>query len=56
MATNSIYKQMRVKNKSYCRNFVAALENAENKSGKAVIPSKRSQEIKGEILKKMFGD
>ena len=47
---------MRVKDKNYCRNLVAALENAENKSVKVVIPSKRSQEIKGDILKKMFGD
>ena len=56
MATNSIYKQMRVKNKNYCRNFIAALENAENKSGKVVVPSTRSQEIKGELLRKMFGN
>ena len=56
MATNSIYKEMRIKDRKYCRNFVAALENAEKKSGKDVVPSKRIQEIRGNILKKMFGD
>lgn len=56
MATNSIYKEMRVKDRKYCRNFVAALENAEKKSGKAIVPSKRIQEIRGDSLRKMFGD
>jgi len=56
MATNSIYKEMRVKNTGYCRNFVAALENAEKKSSKDVVLSKRIQELRGDILKKMFGD
>jgi hypothetical protein len=56
MATNSIYKEMRVKSKRYCRSFVAALENAKMKSSKNVVPSKRVQELRGDILKKMFGD
>lgn len=56
MATNSIYKEMRIKDRKYCRNFVAALENAEKKSGKDVVPSKRIQEIRGDSIKKMFGD
>lgn len=56
MATNSIYKEMRVKDRKYCRNFVAALENAEKKSGKNVTFSKRVQEVRGDSLRKMFGD
>lgn len=47
---------MRVKDRKYCRNFVAALENAEKKSSKDVVASKRIQELKGDILKKMFVD
>lgn len=54
MATNSIYKEMRVKDRKYCRNFVAALENAEKKSGKNVTFSKRVQEVRGDSLKRMF--
>ena len=56
MATNSIYKEMRVKNRNCCRNLVTALENAEKRSSKVVVISKRIQEIKGDALKKMFKD
>lgn len=56
MATNSIYKEMRVKDRKYCRNFVAALENAEKKSSKDVVVSKLVKEIKGDNLRKMFGN
>lgn len=55
MATSSIYKEVRIKGKALGRNFVKALENAENLPAKEVIMSKRVQEIKGESIKKMFG-
>lgn len=54
MATSSIYKEVRVRKRELCRNFVKALENAENVVGKEVVLSKRIQEIKGDSIKKMF--
>ena len=54
MATSSIYKEVRVKGRGFCRNFVRALENAENVHGKEVIFSKRVQEVKGDSIRKIF--
>lgn len=54
MATSSIYKEVRVKGRGFCRNFVKALENAEKADGKSVVPSKRIIEVKGDSIKKMF--
>jgi len=56
MATNSIYKELRIRDRYQCRNFVAALENAEKKRSKEITPSKRIQEIKGDSIKKMFAE
>lgn len=55
MATSSIYKEVRIKGRALGRNFVRALENAENMPVKEVLISKRVQEIKGESIKEMFG-
>ncbi|KLU60732.1 hypothetical protein CEB3_c31150 [Peptococcaceae bacterium CEB3] len=54
MATSSVYKQVRVKGRGFCRNFVKALESAERISGKDVTCSKRVQEVKGDNIRKMF--
>jgi hypothetical protein len=54
MATSSIYKEVRVKSRRLCRNFVNALESAENITGKEVLLSKRFQEVKGDNIRKMF--
>ncbi len=55
MATKSILKNINIRNKSLCRNFLEALENAEGKKGKKVILSKPCIEIKGEKIKEIFG-
>jgi len=54
MATSSIYKEVRVKGKGFCRNFINALENAENVVAKEVVISKRVQEVEGDSIRKMF--
>lgn len=54
MATNSIYKEMRIKGRKNCRNLITALENAEKITSKEITPSKRIQEVKGDSIKKMF--
>lgn len=55
MATKSIYKDVRIKNKVLCRNFVSALEHAENKKGKDVIISRKVQILNKEKIKEIFG-
>lgn len=51
MATKSI-----LKNISISHNFVNALENAEGKKAKEVVLSSSCTEIKGEIIKEIFGN
>ncbi len=56
MATKSILKNINIRNKNLCRNFVNALENAEGKKAKEVVLSRSCTEIKGEIIKEIFGN
>lgn len=54
MATKSIYKDIRIKDRALCRNFVSALEHAEGKSSKKVILSKKVTTIRGDKIKEIF--
>lgn len=56
MATNSIYKNVIIKNSQLSKDFVAALENAQNKNSKDVKLSKSCREIKKDQIKTIFGD
>lgn len=56
MATKSIYKNVNLKNKTLARGLILALENAMNKQEKEVQVSKSVKEIKGNDLRKIFGD
>lgn len=54
MATKSILKQVIIKNRTDCKNFVAALEHAAAKKSKEVnAPKIRVASV--EDVKKMFG-
>lgn len=54
MATNSIYKDIRIKDRKQCRKLIHALENATEKRGKNVTVSKMVQTVRGEDIKEMF--
>jgi len=54
MATSSIFKTVRIRNKSDAKNLVTALERAKGKSAKEVHSSKMHREVKGEDIVKMF--
>ena len=55
MATQSIFSNVKIKNRTMSKNFVDALENAEGKSAKEVIPSKNCETIKDkEAILKIF--
>ncbi|MBQ2663787.1 MAG: hypothetical protein IJG16_06525 [Clostridia bacterium] len=56
MATKSIYKNISVKNRSFCRTLVSALENAQKKKAKDVQLSRTFSEVKNEDIKSIFGD
>lgn len=56
MATNSIYKNVNLKSKTLTKGLILALENAMNKQEKKVQISKSVKEIKGNDLKKIFGE
>ncbi len=55
MATKSIYKNLRLKDKSLCRSLVAALENSEKKSAIEVSYSKSVRDVKEpELIQKIL--
>ncbi len=56
MATKSILKDVNIKNKRSAKKFVDALENASGKTSKTVVYSRTVTELKGDDIKKYFGD
>jgi hypothetical protein len=56
MATNSIFKNIVLKDKEKVKKFVSALENAQNKKDEEVQLTKPYQELKKEDLKGFFGE
>lgn len=56
MATKSILKDVRFKDRKLCRDFATALETAKGKRSKEVIISRRSQVIPKSRVKDFFGD
>lgn len=55
MATKSILKEVRFKDRNLCRGFASALENAEGKKSKDVTISRTVTEVKKADVKKFFG-
>lgn len=56
MATKSISKNITIKDKCFARSLVLALENASNKKSKKIVLEKKCREVKGEDIKRLFGD
>lgn len=56
MATLSITKNVNITKKNLSRTFISALENAENKTSNEVKLKRPYNEVKGEDIKKMFGE
>ncbi|MGI5873134.1 MAG: hypothetical protein ACOX8R_00525 [Bacillota bacterium] len=57
MATQSIFSNVKIKNRTMSKNFVDALENAKGKTAKEVIPSKKCETVKDkETILKIFGE
>ena len=56
MATKSIIKNVDIKTPKLRKNFVEALENAENKKSKQVIISRTISTVTGDKIKELFGD
>lgn len=56
MATLSILKNINIRKKKLIRSFVAAMEHAQEKTAKDVQYSRTVSDVKGEELKKIFGD
>lgn len=54
MATKSILKEVRFKERSLCRGFASALENAQGKTGKRVVISRTCSQVKPEQIKSFF--
>lgn len=54
MATNSILKDININSKQLGRNFVSALENAENKKSKEVVLSKACTTIRKDQIKALL--
>lgn len=55
MATKSIYKNVRIKDKASCRKLVNALEQSNTVHCEKIVFSKKVQTITGEKIKEIFG-
>lgn len=55
MATKSILKEVRFKDRNLCRGFVSALEHAEGKKSKNVVMSRTISDVKKDDVKNFFG-
>ena len=56
MSAKSILKSVNIKEKHMGKNFVSALENAQNKHSKDVVLSKVCETVKKQDIKKLFGE
>jgi hypothetical protein len=54
VATNSIYKNIRIDDKILANNLVVALESARDKKGKVVAIQKPCDEVEGDKLRKLL--
>lgn len=56
MATKSILKEVRFKDKHLCRGFADALEHAKGKSSKPVVISRTVTTVKKDEMNQFFKD
>lgn len=56
MATKSIYKNVNIKSEDSTKELISALEYSMCKKNEKVIFAKEVEEIKGEDIKKYFGE
>lgn len=56
MATSSIYNNIKVTDKKFCRSLVNALESSEEDNGKKVVMSRPAKKMNREQMEKIFGE
>ena len=56
MATSSIYNNIKVTNKKFCRSLVNALEDSKENNGKNVVMTRPAKKINREQMEKIFGE
>lgn len=56
MATGSIYNNIKVTDKKFCRSLVNALEDSKEDNGKTVVMSRPAKKISREQMEKIFGE
>ncbi len=56
MATSSIYNNIKVTDKKFCRSLVNALEDSKANNGKTVVMSRPIKKMDKEQMEKIFGE
>ncbi len=56
MATSSIYNNIKVTNKRFCKSLINALEDSRENNGKVVTMSRPTKKINKEQIEKIFGE
>lgn len=56
MATKSMYKNIKIKNKAFAQSFVCALENAKKFTSEEGTPDVKMEDVKKEKIKEFFSD
>lgn len=54
MATSSIFANVRIKNKTACKNLISALEKSKQTKAEEVVFSRPVETIKGDKIKEIF--
>ncbi len=56
MSTNSLFNNIRVKDKKFCKTLVNAMETSKENNGKQVVFSKKIENLDSEKIKTIFGE
>ena len=56
MATSSIYNNIKVTNKKFCKSLVKAMEESKENNGKNVVFSRPVEKLSKEQSEKIFGE
>ncbi len=56
MATSSIFNNVKIKDRKFCRSLIRAMEDSKKHNGKKVTLSRKVEELNVEQIEKIFGE
>ncbi len=56
MATSSIFNNVKITDRKFCRSLIRAMEDSKKHNGKEVTLSRKVEELNVEQIEKIFGE